>query len=158
MIDTFICGSCQLAFHDIAEFLQHKNACCEETTPQQQQQIQAVLGEDGSISAVLVQSEGEGQPQNALPLEEVQGFSKETTVGAPSEVSVSGGEVVQPLQQQYKTSAGVAEASTDGRTFMNMSYIRQSINYVGDLCQALPTMLLTVKCTHCITKSKHLTL
>ncbi|KAK2186472.1 hypothetical protein NP493_199g06054 [Ridgeia piscesae] len=117
MIDTFICGSCQLAFHDIAEFLQHKNACCEETTPQQQQQIQAVLGEDGSISAVLVQSEGEGQPQNALPLEEVQGFSKETTVGAPSEVSVSGGEVLQPLQQQYKTSAGVAEASTDGNVY-----------------------------------------
>ena len=113
MVDTFICGSCQLAFHDIGEFLQHKDACCEETT--QQQQIQAILGTGGSTSALLVQAEGDGQQQNVLPLEEVQGFSQDIAMEAASEVVVEGTEGVPPSQQEYKTEGNVSDASTDGR-------------------------------------------
>ena len=114
MVDTFICGACQLAFHDIGEFLQHKDACCEETTPQQQQQLHAVLEVGGSISAILVESDAQGE----LPLEEVQAFSEDVEMGVASEPGVRETEVVVQVQQQDENEAIIPDSSTAGRLGM----------------------------------------
>ena len=110
MVDTFICGACQLAFHDIGEFLQHKDACCEETTPQQQQQIQAVLETGGSISAILVESDAQGE----LPLEEVPAFSQDVEMGVASEPGVREAEGLPP-GQELEDVAIIPESSIAGR-------------------------------------------
>ena len=114
MVDTFICGSCQLAFHDIGEFLQHKDACCEETAPQQQQQIQAVLEAGGSISAILVESDAQ---ENELPLEEVQAFSQDVEMGVASEPGVRETEGLPPGQELVAVET-IADPSTAGRIRM----------------------------------------
>lgn len=60
-MDTLICGGCQLSFHDLEEFVDHKNRGCQETDlkdeikdENQRREEEVVLADDKNQPTIFV--------------------------------------------------------------------------------------------------------
>ena len=65
-MDTLICGGCQLSFHDLEEFVDHKNRGCEDTELKQdpkEEEQEVLLSDDKDAPTIFVLPDHDVNPK-----------------------------------------------------------------------------------------------